>query len=94
MTSQPRLPLHAPSDWDVLLSPELASLFVLDAAIVAAQRLFSTLLDPSSSGYGGTGHPSTRALLDAMRTLRGHIREHRLTAEAFADDVPKDKRLF
>jgi hypothetical protein len=94
MTSEPRLQLHAPSAWDVVLSPELAPLFVLDAAIVAAQRFFSVLLDPSSSGSGGTGHPPTRALLGAMRTLRGHIREHRVTAEAFADDVPKEESLF
>ena len=59
-----------------------------------AQRFFSVLLDPSSSGSGGTGHPPTRALLGAMRTLRGHIREHRVTAEAFADDVPKEESLF
>ena len=83
MTSERRITLHAPSEWDIVLSPELAPLFVLDAAIVAAQRFFSICLDPSSSGPGGTGHPPTRALLDDMRSLRCRIREHRVTAEAF-----------
>lgn len=81
-----RFVVCAPSEWDVVLSPELAALFVLDAAIVAAQRSFSILLDPSSCGPGGTGHPPTRDLLDAMRALRCHILAHRLTAEAFDDD--------
>jgi hypothetical protein len=86
MSSEQRIELHAPSEWDVVLSPELAPLFVLDAAIVAAQRFFSIVLDPSSSGPDGTADPPTRALLEAMRTLRCHIREHRLAEEAFADD--------
>lgn len=86
MTSQGRIALHAPSEWDVVLSPELAPLFVLDAAIVAAERFLSILLDPSSSGPGGTGHPPTRALLDDMRSLRCRIREHRVTAETSDDD--------
>ena len=86
MTSEGRIALHAPSEWDVVLSPELAPLFVLDAAIVAAERFFSLLLDPSSSEPGGTGHPPTRALLDNMRSLRCRIREHRVTAEAFDHD--------
>jgi hypothetical protein len=85
--SQRRIEVCAPSEWDVVISPELVPLFVLDAAIVAAQRFFSILLDPSSSGPGGTGYPPTRALLDAMRTLRCHIREHRVTAHAFDNDL-------
>ena len=80
MTSERRIALHAPSEWDVVLSPELAPLFVLDAAIVAAQRFFSICLDPSSFEPGGTAYPPTRALPDTMRILRCHIREHRVTA--------------
>jgi hypothetical protein len=68
-----------------VLSPELALLFVLDAAIVAAERFFYILLDPSSLGPGGAGYPPTLALLDAMRTLRSRIREHHVIAEAFND---------
>jgi hypothetical protein len=86
MTSDQRIELHAPSEWDVVLSPELAPLFVLDAALVAAQRFFSILLDPSSAGPGGANYPPTRLLLGAMYTLRCLIREHRITEEAFADD--------
>jgi hypothetical protein len=71
--------LAAPSEWDVVLAPELAPLFVLDAAIVAAHRILSITLDPSSSSPGGANHPPTRALLAAMRTLRRHIHLHRLT---------------
>ena len=88
MTSERRIALHAPSEWDVVLSPELAPLFVLDAAIVAAQRFFSICLDPSSFEPGGTAYPPTRALLDTMRILRCHIRQHRVTAEAF-DRAPR-----
>ncbi len=51
-----RLEFCAPSEWDVILSPELAPLFVIDAGIVAAQRFFSILLDPSSFGPGGTDY--------------------------------------
>lgn len=101
MTSQRRIALHAPSEWDVVLSPELAPLFVLDAAIVAAQRFFSICLDPSSFEPGGTAYPPTRALLDTMRILRCHIREHRVAAEtldhqpsgehdATDDDIPEE----
>jgi hypothetical protein len=101
MTSERRIALRAPSEWDVILSPELAPLFVLDAAIVAGQRFFSILLDPSSSGPGGTDYPPVRALLDAMRTLRCHIRDHRVAAETFDhepngehdatdDDIPEE----
>jgi hypothetical protein len=77
----------APSECDLALSPELAPLFVLDAAIVTTLRFFSILLDPSSSGPGGTDHPPTRALLETMRILRGHIREHRVAAQV-SDDQP------
>ena len=84
--SEHRLAVCAPSEWDIVLSPELAPLFVLDAAIVAAQRVFSILLDTSSSGFGGTDHPPTRALLQAMDILRCHIREHRVAVEAFDHD--------
>lgn len=83
MTSERRIALHAPSEWDVILSPELAPLFVLDAAIVAAQRFLSICLDPSSFEPGGTAYPPTRTLLDTMRILRCHIREHRVAAETF-----------
>ena len=81
-----RLEFCAPSEWDVILSPELAPLFVIDAAIVAAQRFFSILLDPSSFGPGGTDYPPTQALLEAMRILRHHIREHRVAVAIFDDD--------
>ncbi len=90
MTSEQRIALHAPSEWDVALSPERAPLFVIDAAIVAAQRILSVSLDPSSSNPGGARYPPTRALLESMRTLRGHIREHRLVEQAFADGVGVD----
>jgi hypothetical protein len=78
--------LLAPSEWDVVLAPELASLFVLDAALVAAHRVFSICLDPTSSSAGGANHPPTRDLLDAMRILRLHIHQHRL-AEATSDEM-------
>ena len=87
MISEHRIALYAPSEWDVALSPEIAPLFVIDAAIVAAQRIFSVSLDPSSSHPGGERYPPTRALLEAMRTMRGHIREHRILEQAFADGV-------
>lgn len=70
--------LVAPSEWDVVLAPELAPLFVLDAAIVAAHRFFAISLDPTSLMPGGANHPPTRDLLDAMRILRVHIHRHRL----------------
>jgi hypothetical protein len=82
-----RIPLRAPSEWDVALSPELAPLFVIDAAIVAAQRILSVHLDPSSSQPGGARYPPTRALLEAMRRLRSHIREHRRSEQAFVDGI-------
>ncbi len=93
MTSERRIHLRAPSEWDVTLSPELAPLFVLDSAIVAAQRIFSVHLDPSSSHPGGTRYPPTRALLAAMHALRCHIRRHRSAERAFADsdDGPGDE---
>jgi len=77
--------LVAPSEWDVVLAPELAPLFVLDAAIVAAHRVFSISLDPTSSSAGGANHPSTRELLEAMRILRRLIHHHRL-AEVICDE--------
>jgi hypothetical protein len=85
--SEHRIALYAPSDWDIALSPELAPLFVIDAAIVAAQRIFSVSLDPSSSHPGGEQYPQTRALLEAMRTMRGQICAHRIREQAFADGV-------
>ncbi len=84
MIPEHRLALHPPSEWDVVLSPELAPLFVLDAAIVAAQRIFSGSLDPSSLHPGGARYPPTLALLQAMRSLRCHIREHRRAEQALA----------
>ncbi len=86
MTPSARERLVAPSEWDVVLTPELAPLFVLEAAIVAAHRVLSIALDPTSSAAGGANHPPTRDLLDAMRVLRRHIRQHRL-AEG---DLPRD----
>jgi len=80
-----RIPLRAPSEWDVVLSPELAPLFVIDAAIVAAQRVLAVHLDPSSFHPGGARYPPTRALLEAMSRLRGLIPEHRRVEQAFAD---------
>lgn len=82
MMSEHRIELCAPSEWDVVLSPELAPLFVLEAAILAAQRFFSIRVDPSS---GGTAYPPTRALLKAMRRLRCHVRQYRAAEQAFAD---------
>jgi hypothetical protein len=70
--------LVIPSEWDVVLAPEVAPLFVLDAAIVAALRFFSITLDPTSSSLGGTDHPLTGDLLEVMRSLRVHIRQYRL----------------
>jgi hypothetical protein len=85
MSPHRRVALRAPSEWDIVLSPELAALFVLDAAIVAAQRVFSIALDPSSSDPGGTGHPPARTLLAIMGILRRLIRQHRVMAETFTD---------
>lgn len=90
MISENRIALYAPSEWDIALSPEIAPLFVIEAAVVAAQRIFSVSLDPSSAHPGGEQYPPTRALLEAMRTLRGHIREHRILEQAFADGAGGD----
>jgi len=87
--SSARERILAPSEWDVVLAPELAPLFVLDAAIIAAHRVLSIVLDPTSSAAGGGNHPPTRELLDAMRVLRRHIHHHRL-AEATADEKTED----
>ncbi len=57
MIPEHRFDLLAPSEWDVVLSPELAPLFVLDAAIVAAHRVLCIGLDPSSFSPGGAGPP-------------------------------------
>ncbi len=84
--------LVVPSEWDVVLAPELAPLFVLDASIVAAHRVFSISLDPTSSTAGGANHPPTRGLLDAMSILRGLIHRHRL-AEVSCDQPPEDEHL-
>jgi hypothetical protein len=81
-----RVEVWAPSEWDVVLAPELAPLFVLDAAIVAAQRFFSIHLDPSSFGPDGPAYPPTRALLETMSSLRSHVRRYRLMEESFLDD--------
>jgi hypothetical protein len=78
MTPSMRDPLVIPSEWDVVLAPELAPLFVLEAAIAAAQRFFSITLDPTSSSLGGTDHPLTHDLLEVMRTLHVYIRRYRL----------------
>lgn len=86
--------LVAPSEWDVVLAPELAPLFVLDAAIVAAYRVLAICLDPSSSAVGGANHPPTRELLEAMRALRMRIHHHRraiVTADhSKTEDEPLD----
>jgi hypothetical protein len=74
--------LVAPSEWDVVVAPEVVPLFVLDAAILAAQRFFATTLDPTSSDPGGTDHQLIRDLLHAMCALRGHIRDYRLLEAA------------
>ena len=87
MIHERRITLRAPSESDIVLSPELAPLFVIDAAIVAAQRIFSVSLDPSSPYPGGARYPPTRALLEAMCTLRCHIREHRRVEQAFAGGI-------
>jgi hypothetical protein len=84
MTPEHREALHAPSEWDVVLSPELGPLFVLEAATIAAQRFLLIELDPSSSLPGGANHRPTRALLHAMRTLRTRIRNYRAMEQAFA----------
>ena len=85
MTPNHRETLHAPSEWDVVLAPELGPLFVLEAAIIAAHRFLLIQLDPSSSLPGGANHRPTRALLHAMRTLRSRIRDHRAMEQAFAE---------
>lgn len=90
MSTSARERLLAPSEWDVVLAPELAPLFVLDAAIIAAHRVLSIGLDPTSSSAGGVNHPPTRDLLDAMRVLRRRIQQHRL-AEAAADKKTEDE---
>jgi len=84
MIPEHRFDLLAPSEWDVVLSPELAPLFVLDAAIVAAHRVLCIGLDPSSFSPGGAGNPPTRALLAAMRSLRRRVRDYRLAEQALA----------
>jgi hypothetical protein len=94
MTPEHREALHAPSEWDVVLSPELGPLFVLEAAIITVQRFFSIQLDPSSSLPGGANHRPTRALLHAMRTLRNRIRDHRAMEQAFASGSQSAERDF
>jgi hypothetical protein len=84
--------LLVPSEWDIILTPELAPLFVIDAAIVAAQRVFSVVLDPSSSAPGGSKHPLTSHLLDSLLGLRATIREYRL-AQALESSNPGDGLL-
>jgi hypothetical protein len=42
-----RVGLHAPSEWDIVLSPELAPLFVLDAVSVSGSS--ASLLDHAGS---------------------------------------------
>ena len=94
MTPSTRHTLVIPSEWDVVLAPEVAPLFVLEAAIAAAQRFFSITLDPTSSTLGGTDHPLTRDLLKVMRTLRVHIRHYRLAVAAeqgLSDSVGLDR---
>lgn len=90
MINERRITLRAPSESDVVLSPELAPLFVVDAAVIAALRILSVHLDPSSSYLGGARYPPTRALLATMHALRRHIRQHRLLERAFADADPCD----
>jgi hypothetical protein len=82
MTPCTRENLVIPSQWDVVLAAEVAPLFVLDAAIVAAQRVFSITLDPTSSSLGGTDHPLTRDLVEGMHTLRARISQYRLAVAA------------
>lgn len=82
MTSEQREHLRAPSEWDVLIFPDLAPLFVLEAAIVAAHAALGCQLEPASSMPGGANHPPIRHLLRAMRILRAHIRNHRIAHEA------------
>lgn len=81
----PRQRLVAPSEWDIVLAPELGPLFVLDAALIAARRFLAIGFDPSSSTRGGANHPPTRHLLDAMRALRRHIRQYRLAEQNVVD---------
>jgi hypothetical protein len=85
MTPCTRENLVIPSEWDIVLAAEVAPLFVLDAAIVAAQRVFSITLDPISSSLGGTDHPLTRDLVEVMRTLRAHISQYRRAVAAEQD---------
>jgi len=85
--------LVAPCEWDVILAPELAPLFVLDAAIVAPLRVFAICLDRSSSAVGGANHPPTRELLEAMRALRRRIHHHRLAVATGDDGKTEDEPL-
>ncbi len=90
--SSTRERLVAPSEWDVILAPELAPFLVLDAALVAAHRVLAICLDPSSSDVGGANHLPTRELLHAMRELRARIHQHSL-AVATGDDKTEDEPL-
>lgn len=85
MRRRRRQRLVVPSEWDIVLAPELGPLFVLDAALLAARHVLAIGLDPSSSTSGGADYPPTRDLLDAMRALRWLIHPHRLAERAFAD---------
>lgn len=69
--------LRAPSHWDIVLAPELAPLFVLDAAILMVEHIFAISLDTSSSDFGGAGYPPTQQMRAAMQVVRQHIRLHR-----------------
>jgi hypothetical protein len=79
-----RVPIHVPSAWDVTLSPELAPLFVVDAAIHAARR-FIEVSWPASSPQGET---NLRDLLADMGRVQARIREHRVREQAFANNGP------
>ena len=85
-----RFPLCAPSEWDVVLSPELAPLFVIEAAIIAAQRILAVHLDPDSFHAGGARYPPTREMIETMSSLRRLIHKHRRIAQAVADGPDRD----
>ena len=82
----------APSEWNVVLAPELAPLFVIEAVLVATDRLLANTPDTNSRSAGGCEPPPTRALLRAMQVLRSHFARHRLAEDGRCDTTAAESQ--
>ena len=79
MSSHDRDELRVPSAWDIAITPELAPLFVLDAAICATRRFIE--------GSPPDCQADLRPILKHMRRLLARIREHRAREQVLANHV-------